>query len=136
MVARMSMTMSPVAITLKTLLAALLSAAWLLVWADNLPDPTRPPAGLLASPAAAASAPADALQLQSVLMGRGRTPAAVISGELVLLGGRVRDARLVRVTERSAVLKGPSGELTLSLLAPADTTNRPGTTLSPSEPTK
>ncbi len=55
MVARMSMTMSPVAITLKTLLAALLSAAWLLVWADNLPDPTRPPAGLLASPAAAAS---------------------------------------------------------------------------------
>jgi len=136
MVARMSMTMSPVAITLKTLLAALLSAAWLLVWADNLPDPTRPPAGLLASPAAAASAPSDALQLQSVLMGRGRTPAAVISGELVLLGGRVRDARLVRVTERSAVLKGPSGELTLSLLAPADTTNRSGTTLSPSEPTK
>jgi len=136
MVARMSMTMSPVAITLKTLLAALLSAAWLLVWADNLPDPTRPPAGLLASPATAASAPADALQLQSVLMGHGRTPAAVISGELVLLGGRVRDARLVRVTERSAVLKGPSGELTLSLLAPADTTNRPGTPLSPSEPTK
>ncbi|HEV7913710.1 MAG TPA: MSHA biogenesis protein MshK [Albitalea sp.] len=98
--------------------------------ANGLADPTRPPIALMAAPAAA-SAPAGALQLQSVLLGRGRTPAAVISGELVLLGGRVRDARLVRVTERSAVLKGPQGETTLALipLALPD-----GPAASPSEP--
>lgn len=83
--------------------------------AEPLPDPTRPPAAMLAGPVAAASAPTDAMQLQSVLIGRGRTPAAVISGELVLLGGRYRDARLVRVTERFAVLKGAQGETVLPL---------------------
>jgi len=33
----------------------------------------------------------------------------------VLLGGRVGDTRLVRVTERSAVLQGPNGLTTLAL---------------------
>ena len=132
----MTATNKPITLMLKTLLAALLSAVWLLVSADPLPDPTRPPAALLAAPSAAASAPSDALQLQSVLMGRGRTPAAVISGELVLLGGQLRDTKLVRVTERSAILKGPSGELTLTLVPAATTTHKPGTTLPPSEPTK
>jgi hypothetical protein len=80
---------------------------------------------VLAAPTEATSTPAQALQLQSVLLGRGRTPAAVISGELVLLGGRVQDARLMRVTEHSAVLQGPQGETTLHLLpafslAPSD----------------
>jgi hypothetical protein len=84
--------------------------------AQVLQDPTRPPASLLASPATAASAPESAMQLQSVLLGKGRTPAAVISGEVVMLGARFRDARLVRVTERSAVLKGPQGETTLALI--------------------
>ena len=129
MVARMSLAM-------KTTVAAVLCYVSLVGWANDTPDPTRPPASLLApSPTAA---PADALQLQSVLMGRGRTPAAVISGELVLLGGQVRDAKLVRVTERSAVLRGPQGEMTLALLPAAKpgTNNNPGTTLSPSEPTK
>ena len=89
--------------------------------AQPLPDPMRPPA---ASAAPSASAPADALQLQSVLVGRGRPPAAVISGELVLLGGRVRDARLVRVGERHVVLRGPDGHTTLRLtpLIPPETT--------------
>lgn len=82
--------------------------------AESLPDPTRPPASVL-SPSSAASAPVDGLQLQSVLLGAGRTPAAVISGEVVLQGGLVRDARLVRVTEHSAVLRGPQGEMTLAL---------------------
>jgi hypothetical protein len=130
MVARMNK------VTTKTAVAALLCYASLVGWASDTPDPTRPPASLLAP--SSATAPADALQLQSVLMGRGRTPAAVISGELVLLGGQVRDAKLVRVTERSAVLRGPQGEMTLALLPAAKpgTNNNPGTTLSPSEPTK
>jgi MSHA biogenesis protein MshK len=93
------------------------------VQADDLRDPTRPPTAMLA-PAAAASAPADAPQLQSVLLGKGRPPAAVISGQLVLLGGRLGDAKLVRVTERGAVLKGPQGETTLALMPPAPETTR------------
>ncbi len=101
--------------------------------AGAFPDPTRPPAALLASPSAAASAPMNALQLQSVLLGHNRTPAAVISGELVLLGGRYRDARLVRVTERFAVLKGAQGETVLSLIPG---TNAPGNSPATPESTK
>lgn len=101
---------------------AVMSAA-VQVQADDLRDPTRPPAAMLA-PAAAASAVADAPQLQSVLLGKGRPPAAVISGQLVLLGGRLGDAKLVRVTERGAVLKGPQGETTLALMPPAPETTR------------
>ena len=85
--------------------------------AQGLPDPTRPPAALQA-PSDTPAQPA-ALQLQSVLTGSGRTPAAVISGKLVLLGGRVGDATLVRVSERAAVLRAPRGETTLPLMPPA-----------------
>ena len=85
--------------------------------AQGLPDPTRPPAALQA-PSDTPAQPA-ALQLQSVLTGSGRTPAAVISGKLVLLGGRVGDTKLVRVSERAAVLRGPRGETTLALMPPA-----------------
>ena len=113
-------------------IALALAALSSLAHGNELPDPTRPPAAMLAAPAAAASAPADALQLQSVLLGKGRRPAAVISGQLVLLGGQLGDTKLVRVTERGAVLKGPLGETSLALTPPA---NPPGTSLS-SEPTK
>lgn len=99
------------------MLAAMLCATSMAAFANELPDPTRPPAALHAAPSA--SAPGDTLRLQSVLLGTGRTPAAVISGELVLLGGQVRGARLVRITERHAVLKGPLGETVLALLPAA-----------------
>ncbi|HUG21985.1 MSHA biogenesis protein MshK [Piscinibacter sp.] len=101
--------------TLGHALAFALAALPLFAQANALRDPTRPPEAMLNGAASAASAPAGALQLQSVLLGAGRRPAAVISGELVLLGGRVGDTRLVRVTERSAVLQGPNGQTTLAL---------------------
>lgn len=112
-----------------TMLAAALALAPCLARAD-MADPTRPPAGMLAPASAAASAPMDALQLQSVLLGRGRTPAAVISGQLVLLGGRVGDAQLVRVTERGAILKGPQGETRLALTPQA---HKQGPSAAPAE---
>jgi hypothetical protein len=102
--------------------AAALAVLPLLAQANGLSDPTRPPEAMLNGAAAAASAPTGGLQLQSVLLGAGRKPAAVISGELVLLGGRVGDSRLVHVTERSAVLQGPQG-LTMLALTP-DATKR------------
>jgi len=115
-------------------LALALAAMNASLHAQALQDPTRPPAALLAAPSAAASAPETALQLQSVLLGKGRTPAAVISGEVVLLGARFRDARLVRVTERFAVLKGPQGETTLALIPAA--TEQQGHSPATPEPTR
>lgn len=99
-----------------TLVGSLAASAHVLA-EDNLPDPTRPPAGLQAA-AGAASAPAatDTLVLQSVLMNAGRAPAAVISGELVTLGGLLGEQRLVSITERSVQLKGPQGTTTLRLM--------------------
>lgn len=90
-----------------------------------LPDPTRPPAGLQAAGAASAPEVADALVLQSVLMGPGRTPAAVISGRLVALGDTVGDARLARITAHSVQLHGAQGTTTLTLVPEGQKTSRP-----------
>jgi MSHA biogenesis protein MshK len=95
-----------------------LSAASL-VAAEALPDPTRPPAQLqAAAPNNAASAPlaTDTPVLQSVLMSAGRPHAAVISGQLVVLGGMVGEMRLVRVAEHAVWLKGPQTTVELALL--------------------
>jgi MSHA biogenesis protein MshK len=81
-----------------------------------LPDPTRPPAGLQSASGGPLPTPAETLVLQSVLLGRGRTPAAVISGQLVALGGSLGEFSLVRVDARSAQLRGPRGITTLTLV--------------------
>jgi MSHA biogenesis protein MshK len=117
----------PLAMTFATSLAALALPA---AAQQALPDPTRPPAGLQA--AGAASAPvADApLVLQSVLMGAGRLPAAVISGQLVPLGGAVGELRLAHIAASSVELAGSQGTTTLRLVPEgaktrASTTTRP-----------
>ncbi len=76
-------------------------------------DPTRPPANWLA-PVEATGLAADAsagggLRLQSVLMPQGGKPVAIIAGKTVPLGGRIGDARLVRLNEVEAVLQGADG---------------------------
>jgi len=84
------------------------------VLAQVVPDPTRPPA-IMPGAGHAETAPAQAPQLQSVLLGPGRRPAAVINGELVMVGGRFGQGRLVRLDERHAVLQGTEGQTTLLL---------------------
>ena len=64
-------------------------------------DPTRPPASLTDSPGAGLRA---APVLQSVIIGKG-TRAAIIDGERVEIGGRFREARVVRITEDEVVLR-------------------------------
>ncbi len=85
--------------------------------AGELPDPTRPPASL--RPAASSSAPyvatAPALVLQSVLIGEGRKPSAIINGRVVELGDSLDGQRLVRVFDGGALLAGPNGPMTLAL---------------------
>jgi len=98
-----------------TLLASLAASAHVLA-EDNLPDPTRPPAGLQTSTAASAPAVAETLVLQSVLLNAGRSPAAVISGQLVPLGGRLGELRLAQISEHGVQLKGPQGTTTLRLM--------------------
>jgi len=92
------------------LLAAVVLAATP-AWA--LDDPTRPP--LRAAKVAAPAKPAPPLLiLQSVI----RSPngdAAIISGKLVPVGGRIGAARLVRVSEDEAVLRVDGAEKRLPL---------------------
>ena len=86
-----------------------------------LADPTRPPAGVL-DPATAEDT-AGGRVLQSVLIPRQGKPLAVIDGQLVRLGQRYGDARLIRVNEREVVLDGPEGIERLQLTPGIEKTN-------------
>jgi MSHA biogenesis protein MshK len=79
--------------------------------AQPLADPTRPP-NVVQGAAAAEEAPAN--QLQSVLLSPTRK-LAVINGETVPLGGKYRDATLVRITATEVVLKSGTQTETLKL---------------------
>jgi MSHA biogenesis protein MshK len=80
--------------------------------AAELPDPTRPPAGISAAQEQAATPKASGLQ--SVLISPARR-AAIINGQTVVLGGKLGDSRLVEVSEAGVVLQGPSGRRELAL---------------------
>ncbi len=82
---------------------------------ETLPDPTRPPAAMIDGQESSAAAVTTGPVLQSVLLSRTRK-SAIISGERVELGGVHGDARLVRLSEREAVLEGPEGRTVLHLL--------------------
>lgn len=81
--------------------------------AEGLPDPTRPPIGIEADPAAV-SAPAPS-GLQSIIHRPGGKSAAVINGQYVEQGGRVGDATLARIGEDFVELHSPTGRETLYL---------------------
>lgn len=93
-----------------------LVAAVTVARAQGLNDPTRPPAALENPATAAGDAPAAATGLQTTIRSSCGKPGAIINGEYVLLGGRVGDARLVRISEDSVTLKGPAGRETLKLI--------------------
>lgn len=94
------------------ILAVMLILSWpLAAGAQVLVDPTRPP-GALAVPGGEAAAGGPVLQ--SVMLSPGRK-VAVISGELVALGGRYGAARLVRLTESEAVLRNGAETTVLRL---------------------
>lgn len=74
-----------------------------------LADPTRPPAAASAEGAAAAEAEVKEMRLSTVLLPQGGKPSVVIDGQVVMLGEKVGEARLIRVRESEAVLQGPDG---------------------------
>ena len=79
--------------------------------AQGFSDPTRPPGGQAES--ADAVGPGGPV-LQSVMLSPSRK-VAVISGEMVVLGGRYGAAKLVRLTETEAVLKNGADVTVLRL---------------------
>lgn len=99
--------------TLCGLSVALFSVA---VVAEDLPDPTRPPAALTAPVAAAGQKASEAQPagLQSIIISKTRR-AAIIDGETVELGKKHGDARLTEVNEGSVVLQGAQGRQVLTL---------------------
>ena len=96
--------------TLPRLVAALALVSGLPAQAQSLPDPTRPPASLLA-PRTNSGLPVQLAtqagpQLQSVLIARhpGGRHVAVIDGQTISLGGKFKGAVLSRMTEGEVVL--------------------------------
>src|SRR3569833_4610034 len=67
-------------------------APWVL--AETLPDPTRPPAALYASPESPSSMTQSGPVLQSVFIASGRR-VAIISGQAYKVGDRLGEARVV-----------------------------------------
>ncbi|MDQ2821258.1 MAG: hypothetical protein M3Y65_12830 [Pseudomonadota bacterium] len=93
-------------------LCALLAAG---VQAQPLQDPTRPPTQLL-HPVAGVK-PDSAPQVQSILIARGTggRRVAVIDGETVRVGDRVRGARVVAITATTVQLQRGSKRDVLTL---------------------
>ena len=83
--------------------------------AEELPDPTRPPA-IIALPTIVESGAADnqPAGLRSIIISKTRR-AAIIDDETVELGGKHGDARLVEVNEGGVVLKSAQGRQVLTL---------------------
>jgi len=109
------------AIDLTRYVALLLAACALPAAAQTtLADPTRPPAAFLSSdgsaPAALAVVPLSRLTSVKLPQRRGGAASAVIDGQLLRVGERLGEARLVRVSETEATLEGPDGRETLYLI--------------------
>lgn len=90
----------------------LLSMAAPLSLAQQLVDPTRPPAslGTVHESGAASSGPV----LQSVMIRSGQSE-AIISGQTVKPGDKFGDARVVKITESEVVLRSGKDVQTLKL---------------------
>jgi len=81
--------------------------------AQTMTDPTRPPPSVLPA-APGGEEQVGAPSLQSVMISRTER-SAIIGGERVKLGGKYRDAQVVRITETEVVLRSANGTETLRL---------------------
>lgn len=97
--------------TFCSLFSALCLLPSILCYAEELPDPTRPPT-IIAIPAATAEKAQPGLQ--SIIISKTRR-AAIIDGETVELRGKHGDATLIEVTETGVVLQGAQGRQVLTL---------------------
>lgn len=100
------------------LLLLMLASAGAGAGAQEVQDPTRPPAGLL-HPAAGRSE-AGGPHVQSILIGRapGGRRVAVIDGEMVRVGDRVAGARVIAINAAGVQLQRGGKQERLKLNAP------------------
>ena len=117
---------------ISALLMALLSVA---ATAEELADPTRPPASLTAPVAAPASGVPEIrpARLQSIFISKTRR-AAIIDGESVELGGKYGDAKLIEVNEGSVILRGAQGRQVMTLFPDVKITGKQETKIKPQLP--
>lgn len=104
---------------IRCLSAGLGGAAMLLlpgapVLAEDLPDPTRPPASIMSPSDLPASEPAKPAGLQSVIVSKSRS-AAIIDGQTIELGGKYGDVRLIEVSDTGVILQGARGKRAMTL---------------------
>lgn len=95
--------------------------------AEELPDPTRPPA-MIAMPSAGL-VQAQPEGLQSIIISKTRR-AAIIDGETVELKGKHGDARLIEVNEGNVVLQNAQGRQVLTLFPEVQMAVRKSTAVS------
>jgi len=96
---------------LNLILAATLWSLMACAWSQtaSLPDPTRPPASVSSPQSLTDAEAATGPVLQSVKIPKKGKPVAVIGGQQVKLGELYGESRLIKLTEREAVLEGPTG---------------------------
>ena len=105
----------------------LLSSVLFPLHAEDLPDPTRPPASIFA-PAASAGTGRKAVAksssgLHSIIISETRR-AAIIDGQTVELGGQLGKARLVEVNAGSVVLQRGKNRQVLTLFPGVEITRK------------
>ena len=96
---------------------------------ENVPDPTRPPASLIAGSLVAA--PSSGPGLQSIMISSGRR-LAVIGGQTVQVGDKLGDARVVKIAEGEVVLNNGKELQTLKLFPGIEKRQESGSTTSAS----
>jgi MSHA biogenesis protein MshK len=105
---------------IKLLAAGILVCAAMPVRAlESLPDPTKPAVDITYESEVGKTGEAAALVpkkegLQSIIISP-QHRAAVINGEMVVLGGKIGDATLVEVNPKSVVLQGAQGKRVMEL---------------------
>ena len=117
--------------------AMVLSAVSYQLFAQQLRDPTRPPAGLAQEVGGAkgdVSVKRSGLNLQSILIAPDRR-SAIIDGQLLRVGQRVSGFKVVSIEEGAVILRGAQGTRRLQLFPEVDKrkslTARPSATDSP-----
>ncbi len=108
--------------TLLTCITLLVAAMPLHTLAQALPDPTRPQGSTLELGSAGQTV---ASGLQSIIRRQGQKPQALIHGELVALGGKVGESRLIAINDDSVVLRAADGSRETLTLTPGISKARP-----------
>lgn len=118
-----------------TALALTMALFFVAATAEELPDPTRPPASLAASVIAPASGVAanQPAGLQSIIISKNRR-AAIIDGETVELGGKHGDAKLIEVNEGRVVLRSAQGRQVMTLFPDVKITGKQEIKIKPQLP--